>query len=995
MIQSLRYFLVAFGLLLFGAAATGQTVALSGTVKEPNGSTLPGVSIVVKGSNTGTQTDGNGAYRLNVPANATLTFSFIGKTPQEIAVGNRTTLDVVLADDAKALNEVVVVGYGTQRRRDLTGAIASVSSEDFQKGNIVNPEQLVAGKIAGVQITSGGGAPGQGSTIRIRGGSSLNANNDPLIVIDGVALDNAGISGAANPLSFINPQDIETFTVLKDASATAIYGSRASNGVILITTKKGRAGGDLRVSVSTLGSVSVPYKYIQTVGADEFRTLVGQIGTADQKKLFGTANTDWQKQIFQNSFSSDNNVSVTGAILQKLPFRASVGYNAQNGILKTSSFNRTSLSLGLSPKFLKNALSVDVNVKTTFIGSRFADQGAIGAAIAFDPTQPVYSGNDLYGGFFEWIDPATKKPNTLATKNPLGLLEQRTDKSNVSRTISNVVLDYKLPFVPGLRANLNLALDASASSGTIQVPATAGAQFARGGSNNQYSQTKTNTTAEFYLNYVQDLRAIQSRVDVTGGYAYQDFRRKSPAYADLRADNTVVSPAGIDFETQNRLISFFGRANYSLRDRYVLTGTLRYDGSSRFSPETRWGLFPSAAAAWNIKEEGFLRDVKVLSALKIRVGYGVTGQQDVSTDKNVNVGNDYPYIARYTQSDFTSQYQFGNTFLQTYRPEGYDANIKWESTTTKNLGVDYAFLDGRISGSIELYQKDTKDLLAIIPVPAGSNLTNRILTNVGSLENKGVEFTINTNPVRTEDFTLDLGFNVTYNQNKITNLTKVPTPNDPGVLVGGISGGVGNTVQIQTVGFPTFSYYVYRQVYGLDGRPLEGVYEDRPNAEGALDGKTTVDDRYRYKSANPQAFLGFTAQATYKRFNAGFVLRANFGNYVYNNLRSNFGALRGITNSTGYLSNVSPDAVYTGFKNNQYFSDYYIENASFLRMDNLNLGYNFGKVGKKASLRASATVQNLFIVTNYTGLDPEIQDGLDNNFYPRPRIGSLGLNLDF
>ncbi len=978
---------MAVTLLLTGAATIAQTITLSGVVRESNGSTLPGVSIVVKGSTTGTQSDASGAYKLSVPSNATLTFSFIGKTPQDIGVGNRTTLDVTLQDDTKSLQEVVVVGYGTQRKKDLTGAIATISSEDFQKGNIVNPEQLVAGKIAGVQITSGGGAPGAGSTIRIRGGSSLNANNDPLIVIDGVALDNTGISGASNPLSFINPQDIETFTVLKDASATALYGSRASNGVILITTKKGRANSDLHVSVSTLGSFSAPYRYIQTLGADEFTTLVNQVGTADQKKLLGTANTDWQKQIFQNAFSSDNNVSVTGAIAKVLPFRASVGYNAQNGILKTSSFNRTSLSLGLSPKFLQNSLSVDLNVKTSFLGNRFADQGSIGAAVAFDPTQPVYSGNDNYGGYFEWIDPSTKKPNTLATKNPLGILEQKTDKSNVSRTIANVVLDYKLPWVPGLRANLNLALDASSSKGTISIPATAGASFTRGGVNNQYSQTKTNTTAEFYLNYVRDLRAIQSRVDVTGGYAYQDFRRKTPAYPDLRADGSVVSPAGIDFETQNRLISFFGRANYTLRDRYILTGTLRYDGSSRFSPDNRWGLFPSAAAAWNIKEEGFLQGVKAISALKLRVGYGVTGQQDV--------GSDYPYIARYTLSDLTAQYQFGNTFTRTYRPEGYDANIKWESTTTKNLGLDYALWDGRISGSIELYQKNTKDLLAVIPVPAGSNLTNQILTNVGTLENKGVEFSINTTPVRSTDFTLDLGFNITYNQNKITNLTKVPTPNDPGVLVGGISGGVGNTVQIQTVGYPTYSYYVYRQVYGQDGKPLEGVYEDRPNSEGISDGKITIDDRYRYKSANPSLFLGFTAQASYKKWNAGFVLRGNIGNYVYNNIRSNFGALRGITNSTGYLSNVSPDAVYTGFKNNQYFSDYYIENASFLRMDNFTLGYNFGKIGQHASLRLTASVQNAFVITKYTGIDPEIQGGIDNNFYPRPRISSLGLNLNF
>jgi iron complex outermembrane receptor protein len=989
--------LLLMSLISTAALAQGQT--LTGLVKEPDGSPLPGATVQIKGSTRGTQTDVNGTYQLtNVPAGATLVFSFIGKTPQEIPVGNGTSINVILADDAKSLQEVVVVGYGSQRRQDVTGAIAAISSAEFQKGNIVNPEQLVQGKLAGVNITPPGGQPGGGSQIRIRGGSSLNASNDPLYVIDGVPVDNNGISGASNPLSFINPQDIETFTVLKDASAAAIYGSRAANGVILITTKKGRQGDQMRVTFSTLGSVSVNSKQLSVLSADEFRNLIQtntKLGaTADQKKLLGTANTNWQDQIFRTAISTDNNLSLTGSY-KAIPYRVSVGYLNQNGVLKTSNFERVSGSIGLTPKFFTNHLSVDINLKGSIVKNRFADQGAIGAAVAFDPTQPVYSGNSNYGGFFEWLDPSTNKPNTLAPRNPLGLLEQKDDRSTINRSFGNVVFDYKFHFLPELRANLNLGYDVSSSDGRTFIPATAASQFNQSGSDKLYSQKRNNKTLEFYLNYARDLKQIASRIDLTAGYAYQDFIREEPSYPTLRAapltvdgkrQSDTISAAGIPFKTQYTLLSFFGRANYTFKNRYVLTATLRRDATSRFAPDVRWGTFPSLAFAWNIKEESFLKTAKALSALKFRAGYGVTGQQDLPQNLS-----DYPYLPRYTLSDPTAQYQFGNTFYRTLRAEGYDANLKWEQTEAINAGIDYAFFNGRLSGSIDVYQKKTKDLLASIPVPAGSNLTNQLLTNVGNLENKGIEFQINGTPIQREGLSLDLGFNITYNDNKITNLSKVPVPNDPGVLVGDISGGVGNKVQIQTVGFPTYAFYVYKQVYDASGNPLEGVYEDRTG-----DGKITIDDRYRYKTANPKLFLGFTTQATYKRFNAGFVLRGNVGNYVYNNVKSANGALRNFVTSNPYLANGSTDVLTTNFLNNQFFSDYYIENASFLRMDNLNLGYDFGKIiGNVATLRASATVQNVFTITKYTGLDPEIAGGIDNNFYPRPRIFSLGLNLGF
>lgn len=970
--------LFVFGLL--SMAAMAQDVTITGTIREKDGALLPGANIVVKGTTRGTQSDVNGAYKLIVPANSTLIYSFVGKTPQEVVIGSRTAIDVTLEDDAKSLTEVVVIGYGTQRKKDLTGSVVAVTSKDFVQGQITNPEQLVAGKVAGVQITSNGGAPGSGSQIRIRGGSSLNANNDPLIVIDGVPVDNNSISGSPNPLSMINPNDIETMTVLKDASATAIYGSRASNGVILITTKKGVKGDRIRFNFSSQESLSKNYKQLNVLSADDFRALVNSKGTAAQKALMGKESTNWQDAIFQTGFTHDNNLSATGS-LAGMPFRASVGYLGQKGILKTSDLGRTSGSLGISPMLFNNHLRIDVNLKGTIANSRFADQGAIGAAAFFDPTQPIYSGNNNFGGYFEWLDPSTKLPNTLATKNPVGILDLKQDKSTVKRSIGNAQFDYKFHFLPELRANLNLGYDVSSSEGTIYIPTFAGLQYARKGTNNQYSQTKSNKLLEFYLNYTKDLRSIASRIEVLGGYSYQDFIRESPAYPDVNAENVVISPAGIPFKTQNTLVSFYGRANYTLKDRYLVTFTLRNDGSSRFSPSTRWGLFPSAAFAWKIKEESFLRNSTVIQDLKLRLGYGVTGQQDV--------GSDYPYLARYTYGQSTAQYQFGNGFFQTLRPEGYDANLRWESTTTYNAGLDFSLFKGKLSGTIDVYQKKTKDLLSVIPVPAGSNLTNRILTNVGNLENRGIELGLNATPVSTEKFTWDANFNITYNENKITNLTKVPTPNDPGVLVGGISGGVGNTVQIHTVGYPTFAYYLYKQVYDTNGKPIEGLYVDQ-DANGIL----TLGDRYRYKSPNPKVYLGFSSNFTMDKFSVAFTLRGNIGNYVYNNINSGAGALQNVFNTNNYLSNVSSSVLSTNFQTNQYFSDYYLENASFLRMENLTVGYNVYQ-SKLATARLTAAAQNLFVLTKYSGLDPEIPGGIDNNFYPRPRTLTLGLNVSF
>lgn len=954
---------------------------VKGKVQDDKGNALPGASVALKGTNRGVTTNSEGEFSINIPnGQAVLVVSFIGFNSQEIALANRTNINVVLVEDLKTLTEVVVIGYGSQKKKDLTGSIATINAEDFNRGNISSPDQLLTGKVAGVQITSNGGAPGSSSTIRIRGGASLNANNDPLIVIDGVPLDNSTINGAPSALSLINPNDIESFNILKDASATAIYGSRASNGVIIITTKKGKAGSGIKVNFSTQGSLAQKTGTVDVLSADQFRALVNAQGNSAQIAVLGKENTNWQEQIYRTAFVSDNNLSLTGSI-KGTPFRVSVGYTNQDGILKTSNMARTSASIGFSPLLLNKHLKIDVNIKGTDIQNVFANQGAIGAAVAFDPTQPVYSSNaNLYGGFYEWLN-ADGSPNTIATRNPVGLLEQTSDKSSVQRSIGNIQLDYKFHFLPALRANVNAGYDYSKSDGHRFVPASAASNFSNGGENKVYTQNKNNKLFDFYLNYVKDLKAIESKVDVMAGYGYQDFINETSELVKDAAETKTFS--NNPYKTQNTLVSFFGRLNYSLQDRYLLTFTLRQDGSSRFSKENRWGTFPSAAFAWKVTEMDFLKNSNVLSDLKVRLGYGITGQQDI--------GQNFAYLARYTPSLANAQYQLGNTFYTTLRAEGYDANIKWEQTATSNAGIDFAFKKARLSGSVDYYLKQTTNLLNVIPVAAGTNLTNQLLTNVGSMENQGFEFMLNYNPIHSEDFDWNIGLNATYNKNKITKLTNNNDPSYQGVLVGGISGGVGSTIQIHSVGYPASSFYVLKQVYDKNGKPIEGVYEDSNG-----DGKITSDDQYRYKSPAPQVFLGFNSQMTYKNFNFAFVLRSNLGNYVYNNINSSLGAYRNFAGSNGYLANVVSNVNVTQFKESQFFSDYYMENASFLRMENINIGYNFAKVfGSNTNMRINATVQNVFTVTNYTGLNPEVQGGIDNNIYPMPRTYSLGLNIGF
>jgi iron complex outermembrane receptor protein len=981
-----------------------QTGEVSGKVIDSgDGSPLPGVNVILSGTTSGTVTDLNGIYRIKADEGAKLEFRLIGYAPLIVTVRGKE-LNVSLSEESKNLKEAVVIGYGQVRKKDLTGSLTSVSSKDFQTGNNVTPEALIAGKVAGVQITNNGGAPGAGSAIRIRGGASLNASNDPLIIIDGVPVDNGGVAGSPNPLSMINPNDIETFTVLKDASAAAIYGSRASNGVILITTKKGSIGQKPNFTFSTQTSISQPRRYVDVLNGDEFRAMIRQYGTKAQKALIdtlGTTNTDWQREIYRTAISVDNNLSYGGNLKFKegynLPFRISGGYMRQNGILKMDQMDRGTIGLNLSPVLLNGDLKVNINTKYSHTENRFANRGAIGSAVVFDPTKPVYAtdsiGRTRFGGLYEWVN-RQGIPEGLAPKNPVGLLNSREDLSQVSRFIGNAQFDYALPFLKDLRLNLNIGTDRQTGKGTVKVDSIYASDFVRKGVNNKYLQEKENNLLEVFASYNKDLPGLQSRLDFVGGYGYQAFKTTSYNYADFRFNGDTMPNSKPVFPLdlqENSLISYYGRLNYVFKERYLITGTVRTDGSSRFSPDVRWGLFPSVAAAWTISEESFLKDkVKAIDVLKLRVGYGITGQQDI--------GANYAYLPTYQLTNPAAQYQFGDQFYFGYRPTAYDPRIKWEQTATYNAALDFGFFDNRISGSADFYLKETSNLLNTIPTPAGANFSDQVLTNVGSIENRGFELNLNTIPVKTENLQVSLGLNFTSNRNKVTKLTAVSDTNFQGILTGGIDGGVGSTVQIHTVGYPTNSFYVFKQVY-KDGKPVEGQFEDLNG-----DGKINEKDLYHYNSPVPTSFFGINGSVDYKRLSFGFVLRGSIGNYVYNNIHSDKGNRNYAFLQNSFVSNVSSNYNETqwtgkpvgGATNDQNrLSDYFVYNASFLRVDNLFLRYNFGELFKNFNLAVSFNVQNAAVFTKYTGIDPEIFGGIDNNFYPRPTTYTIGITANF
>lgn len=929
----------------------------------------------------GTITDIDGSFELNIDASTqALRISYTGYTSQDISLQGISRVEVFL-EAGKILSEVVVIGYGTVKKEDVTGSLQTVDAKSFNRGAITSPQELLAGKVPGVAITTGGG-PDDGAQIRIRGESSLGASNDPLFVVDGIPLDNGGVSGNRNPLNIINPNDIESITVLKDASATAIYGSRAAGGVILITTKKGSAGSKLRVSYNGNVSWGSTYNRVDVLSADEFReAMTAQF--PDQANTLGEASTDWQSEIYRTALATDHSLSMSGA-LDVVPYRVSLGYTSKDGLLKNDHFGRYTAGINLSPGFLNNTLQLNMGFKGMLTQNTFAERGAIGAALSFDPTRPVFDPNSAYSGYTVWTLP-NGNPNGLAPANPVSLLDRnlRDDQSTVQRYILNASADYRMPFLPALRANLNVGYDYSRGEGGVKIPGGNIVAFAfdpinGGGRDNSYSQTRINEVIEFYLNYKASLGSDHS-FDIMGGYSWQHFYNEN-SFRNTDAANTPSETVARDnIANELFLLSLFSRANYSYKNRFLLTLTMRGDATSRFAPENRWGLFPAVATAYKLLEN----NNNVFNSLKLRAGWGLTGQQDI--------GSPYLYQARYQTSLDNARYQFGDSFINTFRPNGYDRNIKWEETATLNLGLDFSIIRNRLSGTIDLYERKTKDLLNFIPVPAGTNLTNFIETNIGNMVNRGVELSLNVSPIAKTKLRWDIGANIAYNYNEITKLTATDDPDYKGIFTGGIAGGVGSNIQIHSVGFAPRSFYVYEQLYDENGQVLEGQFADRNQ-----DGVVNEEDKYRYEKPAADYLFGITSNLSIGNFDFSFAGRANIGNFVYNNVATDMGYLQRLRHPTGYLSNVHRSAVDNNILNQASvtFSDHFVTNASFFRLDHVTLGYNVKKfVGEM--MRVYGTVQNPLLLTRYQGLDPELGNGIDNNVYPRPLTVLFGVSVTF
>lgn len=963
--------------LLLPASVYAQTQkTITGTVIDELGESVIGATVKAINTSMGTITDIDGNFTLQVPAEVKqLTISYVGYVTQTVDITSEP-IRVQLKSDNQLLQEVVVVGYGVTRKSDLTGSVSTMKADDFNGGTINSPEQLINGKVSGVQIMSSGGSPSAGSSIRIRGGASLNASNDPLIVVDGVPLENGGITGSGNFMSMINPSDIESMTVLKDASSTAIYGSRASNGVLLITTKKG-SGDRLKVSFSTNNSLSVKTQTSDVLSAGQFRAVINEQGSDTQKSLLGTTDTNWTNEIFHSAFATDNNVSVSGKA-GFLPFRVSVGYLNQAGILRSDKLERYTGSVVVNPSFFDNHLRLTLNAKGSVSETRFADTGAIYNAASFNPTVPVYSGNDRFGGYFESVSPGGVPDATL---NPVGLLDYLDHQGEVKRVIGNFDIDYKFHFLPDLKAHISLGLDYAEGYGIYYCPDGVGMNYQVGGSNNKYGpQTNTNKLFTGYLNYNKNVESIKSNIDVTAGYDYQSWVAKTVGYDSF---NVFGEKQGTTAPTDQRhlLISYYGRLNYSFDNRYLLNVTMRTDGTSRFSPDDRWGYFPSVGIGWRLNEEWFMKGISWLNSLKLRVSYGVTGQQEI--------GNNYGYMPVYNTSTPGAYYLMGKDYIPMLRPQGYISNLKWETTTSWNYGFDFSVLDNRLSGSFDYYTRKTKDLLAEVPVPAGANFNSRMTTNVGNVDSQGLEFTLNATPVTTKDFTWDVSFNATWQSMKVKNLSLAPGTATVNTLVGPTFDSY--AIQVLSEGYEPYMFYLYHQLYDNNGKPIEGMYADT-NDDGVIDN----NDRYRCKSPTPDWILGFSTNLQWKKWTLGFSLRANIGNYVYNGNAMSMGAWETVSYNTYQLNNLNASYLKTGFQHRQRLSDYYLENASFLKMDNISLRYTFGKISDWCSnLYVGAMIQNVFTLTKYSGVDPEVPNGCDNSFYPRPRTFSLSVGVDF
>ena len=954
--------------LLFLSLGAFAQQSVSGLITDSSGTPLPGVNVIIQGTNIGVSSDFDGNYQINVDNGQILVFSYIGYDSVELTV-NGANQDVKMTESDSELDEVVVIGYGTVRKKDLTGAVDLVTEKNFAKGSVVSPQQLIRGKVAGVSIVSNSGAPGDDSNVLIRGIGSLNLNSNPLYVVDGIPLDSGGVGGSRSPLNAINPADIEAISILKDASATAIYGSRAANGVVLITTKKGKTG-ELKFNFSSRSSSFTPIDFVDVLNATQFKYAVQATGVSDYISRLGSNDTDWQKEIYETARAQNNSFSVYGGLLN-MPFRASLGYTDQDGILMGDNFNRMTGSFNIAPSLLDGDLRANVNVRFVRSENDFANRGAIGSAVFFDPTKPVFGSSSNYGGYYTWLD-STGKKLALSPTNPLALLNLSDDESTVDRIITNLKLDYDLP-IDGLIATVNAGYDNSKGEGFSSqdknMPTDA-AGF--NGSNNMYSNETTNLLFDAYLNYA--LESGKSNLSVTAGHSYQSFEYDNSSTASveyLNPDGSVNSGSSTNNSfidtSKNVLLSYFGRVNYSFDEKYLLTATLRADASSKLPSSDRWGQFFSAALAWNFYDDG-------VDKLKFRVGFGEVG--------NVNGLGDYNFLTRYVSSDSQAKYGFGNSFYSTYRPAPINKNLRWEVGQTTNFGIDFTFSDLKLNGSLNAYVKKTNDLIATAVIDPFTNFGTTIDANIGDMENKGVEFQLNSTLFESDDLKFDINYNVSINDNKITRL-------DNEQNVGGI--GFGAFLQRHETGKSPYSYYVYKQIYDHKGRPIEGSYADLNG-----DGRINNDDRYFYKDPYADVLMGLSASITYKDFDLSMASRASLGNYSSNRMAaaSNENQIWNL----GRLSNVHTSYLDTGFlyfSDKNGVSDHYIQNASFFKLDNVTLGWTVDNVIDNNPMRLYISADNLLTITEYDGVDPEITGGIDSNFYPRSRAIALGLDINF
>lgn len=1021
----LRMMAVLFGLVLsIGAFAQ---ITVNGHVKDATGEPIIGATVRVAGQDGGTVSDFDGNFQIKAPQGATLNVTYVGYQPANVKAAPNVV--ITLQDDAKVLENVVVIGYGRAKKNDLTGSVTAIKPDDMNKGVQVSAQDMITGKIAGVNVQNNGGEPGGGASIRIRGGSSLSASNDPLIVIDGLAMDNYGMQGSSNALNLVNPNDIESFTVLKDASATAIYGSRASNGVIIITTKKGRKNMKPTISYNGNVSVSAVAKKVDVMNAAEFMDYIKtNSGMTDEEwqasdyyknmgywskyNADGTpadgaqhlfADTDWQDQIYRTAVSTDQNVTLTGAY-KNLPYRVSLGYTKQQGVLRTSDYERYTASVSLNPTFFDDHLTVNFNAKGMYSKTSYASTSAIGSAVSMDPTKPVYMNDDFYkqhfGGYFQYHSVVDRgdtvwgfSPNSLATRNPMHYLNEASDKGKGKELTGNIELDYKIHGFEDLHLHMNAGMDLKSGKSNKNYSRYYYDNYYYG-SQGWNTQDTYNLSLNLYAQYLKDFAKIH-HIDVMGGYEWQHFNKETDYYYYGTYPETSIEHAGeiykpsenTLYKTENYLVSFFGRFNYSLLDRYLFTFTIRDDGSSRFHKDQRWGVFPSAALAWKIKEESFLRDVKAINDMKLRLGWGKTGQQE-------GIG-DYSYFASYTTNGIGAYYPLVGDGL-TYRPDAYNAALTWEKTTTYNVGLDLGIANDRFTASIDYYYRKTTDLINTVTVAAGSNFRNKVTSNVGELHNQGLEFSLTYRPIVTKDWRWEIGYNLTYNDNKID---KLVASNDPGykILHGGLAVGDSGSdgIQAWAVGHPVSAYYTYQQVYDKNGQPVEGEFVDR-NGDGIINS----NDRYFYKKADADVLMGFTSKLIYKNWDFSFSLRASLGNYAYNAVEagsSNVDVERLYNGSSWHnVPTMVLEKKWNYVSTEDGLSDYFIQNASFLKCDNITVGYSFEKLFKlPISGRIYATAQNVFTITKYKGIDPEINGGYDGNIYPRPFTGVLGLNLNF